>query len=401
MITYEKAVKLISKNTPVMPVCKTPVLQSINTVLAEDIYSKTAMPPFDKSAMDGYALKVCAIKRMPAIFECIGTIAAGENFKKKVGHNKCVKIMTGAPLPTETDTVVAIEDAIFENGRVTISKPVKKGQNVCRTAEDIKKGQKILSRSQRIKPSLLALAASAGLSSIRVFEKPTVAVLTTGNEIIETGKKLPRNKIYNSNGPMLCSLLRSDGFDCDYLGISKDTKSELDRYIKKGSKYDVFIISGGVSQGDYDLVPQVLKNAKVKKVFHKVSIKPGKPCFFAVKGKTIIFGLAGNPVSNFLGYHIFIKTALCKMIGQKKYYPIFKQGILTKDFFKKGNRRQFVLINAVEKNSIYYLNPVNSHGSADILSLSKANGFMVIGERTTLAKKNTLQKFILCQNQII
>jgi molybdopterin molybdotransferase len=199
--------------------------------------------------------------------------------------------MTGAPLAPGTDTVIMLEYTTYKDAVVRVLKPAGKRQNVCKTAEDIKKGEKILSKHTLIEAAHIGLFAASGIGNIKIFKKPVVSVLNTGTEIIPAGRKLSKNKIYNSNGPMLCGLIEKDGFDFRYLGISRDKKSDLTGYIKKGLENDVLIISGGVSAGDYDLVPQVLKNLKVKKIFHKVCIKPGKPLFFGIKSKTQFFGL--------------------------------------------------------------------------------------------------------------
>lgn len=395
MINYEKAMDLILKYTTVLPTCQIKTAKSLGMVTAGDIHSKISMPPFDKSAMDGYALKALDAQRIPVKLKCMGTIAAGESFGRKVISGECIKIMTGAPVPPGADAVVMVEYTNKKADTVEIFKAVKKGQNICKAAEDIKKGQKILVKNTEIKAEHIALLTASGVKKIKVFAGPVVSVLNTGSEIIENGRKLPKNKIYNSNGPMLCSLLAKDNFDFKYLGISKDTKTELAKYIKRGLENDVLIISGGVSAGDYDLVPQVLKSLKVKKIFHKVSVKPGKPLFFGIKNKTLVFGMPGNPISNFLGYRLFVKTALLKMSGFKNSAPAFKQGILTKNFYKKGIRKQFVLITEICKNGSYFISPVTSHGSADVLSLSKSKGVMMLGEKTIPAKAGKRQKFIL------
>ncbi|MCP4652722.1 MAG: molybdopterin molybdotransferase MoeA [Candidatus Omnitrophica bacterium] len=390
MITWNNALELIFKNTKTLGIQKTKVTESVGKILAEDIYSSINMPPFNKSAMDGYALSGSNAKKL----KCIGTIQAGDVFTKKVRSKECVKIMTGACVPSDIDRIVKVEDTHqLEKNQITI-KPVKKLANICFKGEDIKKGQKVLNKGTKISTSHINLLAAVGKAYIFTVKKPKVAILNTGNEIVSAGKKLKKNKIYNSNGPQLESLLKDDNIDYVFLGIAKDKPKQLSNYIKKGLECDMLLITGGVSMGDYDLVPDALKNLGVKNIFHKVKIKPGKPVFFGIKSKTIIFGMPGNPVSIFLSYQLFIRSALRKMMGYKKCQPKFNAGTFTQDFVKKSTRRQFISVKISEIRGRIFLTPVKGNGSADIFSLSKTDGFMAIEEKLHIVKKNSLNNFI-------
>lgn len=398
MITWEKALDLILKNTTVLKERKTDIIKAAGMILAEDIYSGINMPPFDKSAVDGCALKAENIKNIPAQLKCIGSIQAGDNFTKEVSHNECVKIMTGAPIPKGANAVVMIENTLSQNGDVEINLKVTKGDNICLQAEDIKYGQLIARKETLIFPSHISLLAAVGKKYVRVKQKPKAAVLNTGGEIVPAGNILPRNKIYNSNGPQLLALLKADGLEPLFLGIVKDDFEKLNSVIRQGLKNDILLISGGVSMGDYDLIPKVLKKLGVKEIFHKVKIKPGKPLFFGIKEKTLVFGIPGNPISNFLVYQIFIRPAIYKMMGYKNRDNIFKRGVLEKDFLPKSERTHFVLVNIALKQNNYYLKPVNSHGSADIFALANADGFMVIEPTKRYIAKKTLVGFITWKN---
>lgn len=398
MITWKKALDLILKNTPVLKEEKTDITKATGRILAEDIRSDINMPPFDKSAVDGYALKAEDIKNIPAQLKCIGLISAGDNFNKEVKHNQCVKIMTGAPIPKGANAVMMIEDISFQDSDIKINSKAAKGDNICLLGEDIKQGQLIAQKEILISPSYISLLAAAGKKYVRVRQKPKVAVLNTGGEIIPAGNILPKNKIYNSNGPQLLTLLKTAGLEPVFIGIVKDDFEKLSSAVRQGLKNDILLISGGVSMGDYDLIPKVLKKSGVKEIFHKVKIKPGKPLFFGVKGKTLIFGIPGNPVSNFLVYQIFIRPAIYKMMGYKNSGNIFKQGIPEKDFVAKNDRAHFVLVNIAGKQNNYYLKPLNSHGSADILALANADGFMVIEPAKRYIAKKTLVDFITWKN---
>jgi molybdopterin molybdotransferase len=394
MIRYEKALNLILNNTKELPAEKLVIESSVGRILKEDVYSDIEMPPFNKSAMDGYAVKAIDIKRVPVQLRCIGFIEAGQVFKKKVRRGECVKIMTGASLPDDTDSVVMIEDTRQSGEWVEISRDVRKWGNVCVRGEDIKKGQKLLAKGRLIRHQDIAILATVGRRYVRVAGKPKVAVLNTGGEIVSAGHKLSGKKIYNSNGPQLLALLKLDGINPCFLGIAKDRPRELKSLVDKGLKADCLLISGGVSVGDYDLVPGILYSLGVKKVFHNVKTKPGKPLLFGKRRNTIVFGIPGNPVSNFLAYYIFIHPALLKMMGNRQCGPCFEEGILEEDFRQRPGRKHFVAAKITKRDYRYYIKPVESHGSADTLALSKADGFMVAEADVRTAKAHSRVKFI-------
>lgn len=394
MIKFEEALKKILENTLTLPARKISIQEAGGMILQEDISSGIEMPPFDKSAMDGYAVNSLDTKSYPVRLKCLGLIQAGDVFTKRLQRGECVKIMTGAPLPKGADSVIMIENTREDAGFVEVREPVKKGENVCFRAEDIKRGDKVLEKGKRISPSEVGILATVGRRFVKVIPKPKVAILNTGGEIVPLGGKLARFKIYNTNGSMLEALLKCDGIKPRVLGIARDSVKQLNRAIRKGLSDDILLISGGVSMGDYDLIPEVLKNAGVKQIFHKVNIKPGKPLFFGVKNKTVIFGIPGNPVSNFLSYLIFIRPAINKMMGYKYCKPPFKEGIVSARFHTRAGRRHFVLVKVLEERGSFYLSPVDSHGSADTLSLSKADGFMMVDEGAPIVQSGSKIKFI-------
>lgn len=394
MISYEQAIADILKNTHVLADQQAMLANSLGRILKEDIISGIEMPPFNRSAMDGYALNYADIKKIPAKLSCIGLIQAGDNFKRGLKRGECVKIMTGASIPKNADCVVMVEFTKASGKEITILKAIHKWENIFFKGEDFKRGQTVLEKGIKISPSHIAILAAVGKKYVKVSPKPQVAVLNTGGEIVPLGTKLGANQIYNSNGPILESLLRSDHIQPIALGIARDNTKELTKAIKKGLKADVLLVSGGVSMGDYDLVPEVLRSLGVKKIFHKVNIKPGKPLFFGVKGKTIIFGIPGNPVSNFLAYLIFARPAMRKMMGKANYRTEFKKGVLDRECHVKTGRRNFVLAEIAKKSGVYSLTPIAGRSSADTLSLSCADGFMSPDEKLNVFKKNSRIKFI-------
>lgn len=395
MISYNQALKAIGNNIKPLPLEMVKIELSFGRIITQNLTSPINLPPFNKSAVDGYALRSQETKNRLVKLHSIGCIEAGQNFTKPIKPKECVKIMTGAAIPKNLDSVIMLEEIKTSlKNFILISRKVAKGENVCLKGEDIKKGQKVINKNRIIKISDIALLAGIGKSEVLVRKKPEVAIINTGGEIINPGQKLKTQQIYNSNGPQLKSLLLAEGITPNFLGIAKDTPKELIPLISQGLKADILLISGGVSMGDFDLVPKILGQLGVKKIFHKVKIKPGKPVFFGKKNKTYVFGIPGNPVSNFLIYLLLIKPAIYKLLGYKNYLPKFKLGKLTQNIYNKPGRLHFVLVNVEKKADNYLLKPILSHGSADILSLAKANGFMLVEENEKQVKANSIKKFI-------
>lgn len=394
MIDFENALGIVLKHARQLNTEEIPVEKSIGRMLKEDVYSGIEMPPFDKSAVDGYAVIARDIGKLPARLKCTGLIQAGDTCRRKIARGECMKIMTGAPMPENSDSVIMIEDTRQSGTYAEMLKKAATGDNVCYRGEDLKTGQRVLKKNTEIFSSHAALLATVGRRCVKVTRKPRVAVLNTGAEIMPAGRRLGKNKIYNSNGPMLLALLRRDGIKAGFLGIARDERKELGKTIKQGLKADILLISGGVSMGDYDIVPQILKDSGVKKIFHNVRIKPGKPLLFGTKGTRVVFGIPGNPVSNFLAYIMFIRPAVYKMMGFDSCAVRFERGIVEKEFRQRAGRKHFVPVKIAKKDNCCRLTPLKSHGSADVLTLSLSDGFMVVEPDTAAVRKNSRVDFV-------
>lgn len=398
MIEFEKAFKEVIGRAKVLGYEGIPVDEAIGYVLAENIISKYDVPPFNKSAMDGYAVNRSDLKSVPVKLKCIDTIRAGQVCGKVVKSGECVKIMTGSPLPKGTDFVVMIEHTERDENNqslIRIFQNAGSGKNVCLKGEDIKKGEVVLKKGTLIRGPEVSVISTLGMSNVRVYRKPAIAVLNTGSEIIEPGNDLVRGKIYNSNGPMLASLLKKMNVKVAYKGIVGDEEKKLKKAIAEEMKNDILLVSGGVSVGDYDLVPAILNSCGVKKIFHTVKIKPGKPVFFGIKGRKIIFGIPGNPVAAYLIFLVMIKPAIEKMAGMKPMLNI-KSGILKVDFRQQPGRKHFVPAVVTDNKNQPQVFPVSDYrGSADIGSLSGANAFMIVNENKSFLRKNSIIKFLL------
>lgn len=398
MISWESALQKIKSNAKVCSNIELELEQSLGYKLAKDLFATLDIPPFNKSAVDGYALRASDYNLKDTLLSCVGVVEAGKNFDREISPGECVKIMTGACIVRNADSVVMIEDTeSFPNKKVKIKKIVKKGQNICFQGEDVKKKQKVASRGHRISVLDIALLASVGIKIVKVINKPKVAVLNTGGEIVPLGNKINTKltyKIYNSNGPQLMALLKQSRIKAQFLGIAKDRVDDLEKKISLGLKSNILLISGGVSMGDYDLVPQVLERLGVEKIFHNVCMKPGKPLFFGRKKDTLIFGIPGNPISNFLVYTLFVRLAILKMSGEEDINLNFEQAVLTKNYFQKPGRTHFVLVKAKYKNSRFFVTPVRSNGSADVAALADTQGCVMIHKDVTQLKAGAQVRFL-------
>ena len=248
MITFEEAVKTVLKHAKQLPPVQTCIEDAVGRALLEDVYSGMDMPPFNKSAVDGYAVRAADLTPGREL-RCSGVIQAGDAFKGKVRGGECVKIMTGAPLPAGADAVVMVEVTEERNGMVKFSEGIKKGSNIARRGEDIKKGQKVLSRGTVIKISHIAVLAAVGRGHVKTGALPKVALINTGGEIVPPGAKLAGNRIYNSNGPMLSAMLKTDKV-CAAPVIVRDEAKKMKAALARALKTDMLLISGGVSMGD-------------------------------------------------------------------------------------------------------------------------------------------------------
>jgi len=397
MISIEEAKKLIWNETPILKKEKIEIIDPLGRVLAEDIISDFDVPSFDRSAMDGFAIisddTFSGSKESPVFLEVIGEIKAGEKKILKIEKGKAISIMTGAKIPNGSDAIIKIEDVkeIIKNGKryIKIDRPVKKGENVSRKGEDIKKGEIVLKKGTFIDSAVFSMLAYLGKEKILVYKKPKVAILSTGDEIKKVGEKLKEGEIYDSNSYSIYALTKKYGGNPHILGIAKDNPEILDKFIKKGLLYDLFIISGGVSEGKYDIVVDILKKNKVKMIFHKVAVKPGKPTFFGKKGKTIIFGLPGYPVSTYINFENLVKISLYKMTGRNMPERFKFTGILKEDVENKGDRDEFLRVIAEIENGNVYIRPYPSQKSGVLSSVVYSNAILYLkkGEKKKKGEK--------------
>ena len=312
MIQVEEALSIIAENSTNMPVQKIQVSKSLGYILAETVYSPIAMPPFRQSAMDGYAF----IHSEKHQYDVVGIVQAGDHSKIKLNENEAVRIFTGAHVPDNADTVIMQEHVMATESSILITRMPERFTNVRNKGEQIGKEEVVFKANTLITPAAIGFLACLGITEVEVYQKPKVAILVTGNELVKPGKKLSKGKIYESNSVMLQAALQTIGVKKTKVYKVKDnlkaTKKALKEILKK---YDIVLISGGISVGDYDFVKEALLENGVQELFYKINQKPGKPMFFGSKNDTLVFALPGNPASSLTNFYIYVYPAIKNRMG--------------------------------------------------------------------------------------
>ena len=312
MIQVEEALSIIAENSTNMPVQKIQVSKSLGYILAETVYSPIAMPPFRQSAMDGYAF----IHSEKHQYDIVGISQAGDHSKIKLKENEAVRIFTGAHVPNNADTVIMQEHVMATEKSILITRMPEQFANVRNKGEQIGEEEVVFKANTLITPAAIGFLACLGITEVEVFKKPKVAILVTGNELVEPGQKLSKGKFYESNSVMLQAALQTIGIKKTKVYKVKDnlkaTKKALKEILKKN---DIVLISGGISVGDYDFVKEALLENGVQELFYKINQKPGKPMFFGSKNDTLVFALPGNPASSLTNFYIYVYPAIKNRMG--------------------------------------------------------------------------------------
>jgi molybdopterin molybdotransferase len=313
MISVEEAFKIVMSNVQVTGTETVPFMDSIGQILSEDVFSDIDMPPFNRSAVDGYA---CHRNDLDSELEVIEVIAAGKEAEKPVGINQCSKIMTGAMVPESCNYVFMVEDSeILSSGKVRYTGSGSKS-NISEKGEDVKKGDIVLHKGKLIKPQDIAVLASVGYTLVNVRKKPRVGIISTGDELVEPSGVPGASRIRNSNAYQLLAQVKRAGGIGRYFGIAPDIEDSCFRMIINALEdSDLVLITGGVSMGDFDFVPSLLEKAGVKILFNRINVQPGKPTTFGVHPKALVFGLPGNPVSSFVQFETLVRPLICNMMG--------------------------------------------------------------------------------------
>jgi molybdopterin molybdotransferase len=409
VISVDEALEKVLERIDVLEAEESDVLGCLGQVLAEDITSPINIPPRDNSAMDGYAVRSAdtrgASPKSPRLLRVIETVSAGADPAREVKSGEAIRIMTGAPIPKGADAVAKFEDTdeserggtSRETGEIGILVEVEPGLEIRRAGEDIKAGSLVLKKGTVIRPAEVGVLASLGLSRVVVIRRPVVAVLATGDEIVDVTQPLPEGKIYNSNSYSLAALVLRYGGIPQILGIAPDSEDSLVAKLNLGREADVVITSGGVSFGDYDRVRGVLaKQGEI--VFWRVREKPGKPMVFGVlKGSRNIpfFGLAGNPVSSMINFELFVRPAILKMMGRKNLAKPIVEAVVEEDVENTDGRRVFTRAIVEKRGDKYFARLTGPQGSGILTSMVLANGLVIVPEDTPGVKRGDVVKVMM------
>jgi molybdopterin molybdotransferase len=371
---------------------------ALGLVLAEDVTSDIDSPPYDKSLVDGYALVAADLATGEAVLAVLEEVVAGKVPTKALRPGLATRIMTGAPIPKGADAVAMFEhsepvsdpaakDVVGGLGKVRIRARLGAGQNIMARAAALKRGDVVVRAGRRLRPGDIGAICEAGRESLSAYPAPSLAVLSTGDELVPVGQFPGPGQIRNSNGPMLVALTRSAGAVPLDLGIGRDDKAQLRALVARGLECDVLAISGGVSAGVLDLVPAVLAELGVKQVFHKVHFKPGKPLWFgtlaAPAGDKLVFGLPGNPVSSFVCFELFVRPAVRRLAGDEEAVRRLEPAKLAGPHTTKGDRPAFHPAHLEVRDGQAFVQPLRWDGSADlrVLALANALAYFPAGER--------------------
>ncbi len=395
MISVEEALEKILSYVDVLEAEDELLLDSLGRVLAEDVRSTINIPPLDNAAMDGYAVQAESTKgasaSSPRILRVIGEVAAGYITKEEVAPGTAIRIMTGAPIPKGADAVVQFEDTDEETRKaakkplneIGVLRQVENGLNIRRAGEDISSGTLVLQAGTVLRPQEIGVLASLGREVVRAIRRPVVAILATGDELVDIKEALPPGKIYNSNTYSLAAQVMRYGGVPKILGIAKDNIKALEDKIKQARDADLLITSAGVSVGEYDVVKDVL--ARLGEVtFWTVRMKPGKPLAFGVlhlgKRKIPQLGLPGNPVSSMIAFEQFARPAILKMLGRKNFIKPTIQAKSEGRIDNRDGRRVFARVRVTKRDGQYFARLVGPQGSGILTSMAQANGLMIVPE---------------------
>ncbi|HWL07902.1 MAG TPA: gephyrin-like molybdotransferase Glp [Planctomicrobium sp.] len=381
LLTVEQAWdQIVAHVPPALPV-RVPLMEAGGLVLAEEVLSTIDSPPFDKSMMDGYAVQRADLQSNPAELRVISEVSAGQVPERPVEPGTAIRIMTGAPIPEGADAVIPLEWTSEVDSLVTFHRgaDARSRLNILPRGESMRVGETLFRAGDRVSPQTVAVLAETGHAFPLVRTAPTVAILATGDELVDTDQTPGPGQIRNTNAVMLAAQVAEAGAIPRILGIARDQRDDLRTRLLQGLESDVLVLSGGVSAGAYDLVPSELANADVQAIFHKISMKPGKPCWFGTRprqdGKppTLVFGLPGNPVSSMVCFELFVRLALRRLTEGEVTRPDLRTAELTVPFQHRGDRSTWFPSQVSSHAGRLVVQPAPWKGSADLRSTARAN----------------------------
>ena len=383
MISIEEAQRIILRHIALLPTEELPLLQGLGRVTGEDVHAPWDIPATDNSAMDGYAFSFAAVRGNRLLVS--GNVPAGVERIPPVASGEAIRIMTGAPIPRGCDTVVPIENVETIGDTIRLLGDARPGAHIRKRGEEIRAGQRAIAANSLLRPQEIGMLASLGKTSVRVYRRPKVGVLATGDELLEIGSPPAPGKIINSNSYSIAAQVAASGGDPIMLGIAKDELERTCDRIREGIRRDLLVTTGGVSVGDRDCVKEAIVALGGDIKFWKVHMKPGKPLAFAILEGKPVFALPGNPAAAMISFEVFVRPALLKMTGHTRIFRPTVTAALTESIANKGDRPHLIRVRVEARQDGYVASATGNQSSARLSSLTAANGFVTIAPGTALA----------------
>ena len=377
MPSFEEARRIILDAVGPLDAEVVPLLDAVGRVLAEEVTAPRELPAWDNSAMDGYAVRAASV--VPGVGLSISMyLPAGSGGADSLQPGTAARILTGAPLPPGADAVIPFEQAEEREGRVVPRAPVWAGAHVRRKGEDIRAGERVLEPGAVLGPAEISFLATCARRSVRVFGRPRVAILSTGDELVEAGEPLAPGKIHDSNGPAVAAAVKQVGGDPIQLGIARDERESLREGLSEGLHANVLVTTAGVSKGDRDLVREVLTGLGVRQLFWSVDVKPGRPIAFGMCGRTPVFSLPGNPVSMLLTFEQFVRPALLRMMGHRDVLRPLFPAILEDELRRKPGRVSLVRVWLERRDGELHASSAGNQDTGILRTTLEADGVAII-----------------------
>jgi len=375
-----------------------PLRDAVRRILRENVLSDADSPPFDKAIRDGFAVRFEDLKPIPAVLSVVGESRAGRAADVIVEHGQCCEIMTGAPLPAGANAVVMVENTErISPSSVRILKATQENEGLLRRGAEARQGELILRPGRPIGLADLGLLAGTGKSTVLVSSKPNVAVIATGDELVEVEETPKPDQIRNSNSYTICAQVEEAGARPLPLGIARDNLDDLRHKIRQGLEHDILIVSGGVSMGKYDLVAKAFAEFGVEILFDKIAMKPGKPTVFGHRGQTYVFGLPGNPISTMVAFHMFVRPLILFLLKADNTAPKILDAKLETP--AKCDPERAALVPALVRFDAgqYWIRTAPWKGSSDLVGLSRANALIMIPRRSGTLEAGENAQFLLME----
>ncbi len=381
-VKWEEAKRIISENTEPVKETELVVLEEVEgRVLSESVVSPIDVPDVNKSAIDGFAFRSSSLKELPAELKIVGETAAGDTERKQVKEGEAVFVMTGGEIPEGADAAVRVEDVKVEGDKVIVDFPVEPGTLVNFKGSEIRKGEVLLKRGELLNSLKLSLLAYVGVYAVKVFRKPKVGILTTGNEILEPWESFKRGYAYNSNYYFLKSLVERAGGKAVRLGRAEDEPEALLKAIENGLNHvDILITTGGVSKGKYDFVKEVVHRAGVEVFFKQTNIRPGRPLVFGKRENKLFFGLPGYPTAAAVNALEFLIPAVRKMAGIESYENRYVEAVAEERLKSRPHRVDFIRVKVREENGYLKVRSAGNQQTSVFRSFAESDGLAVVPE---------------------